>query len=207
MRPPNHWLTPGQRLLFRFELKFSHIPSNEIRIRVALDQFLNIAPVTKKGVLGFPMSYTTRRSTFDFHIPDGILGGKNVESLPSLGDFRVMEGKKQRHQEPLTGVNIVKQTTYFEKVVVPDVFGKMKFFIEPIGGKDEPDTIVYHSRINPGTKIDIESTLTSDYNMAKWDHDTSKFSRYKKKKALQASNCLPSGFDLDGSHKRTQLDE
>ena len=107
-----------------------------------------------------------------------------MESLSSLGDFQLMEGKKQRHQESLPGVDVVKPTTYFEKVVIPDVFGEMGFVTDPIGGKDEPDMIVYHNRINPETKIDVESTIVSNYDMTKWDQDTGKFNRYRKKRKL-----------------------
>ena len=148
MRSPEFWLTPGQMLVLRFELVFARIPSNDIQIGVTLDPFLRIDPVTRTTVRGLPLSIMTRRCSFAFRVPLDL----PRKSLTSLGSFRVMEDRKQRHHEPMVGVDVVSRASYFERFVVPQTFRRMRFVVESIGGKSEPDTIVYHSRINPGRR-------------------------------------------------------
>jgi hypothetical protein len=180
LRSPEFWLTPGQTFLLSFELVFAQIPSTDIRIEVTLDPFLGIESVAKTAVRGLPLSFTTRRRSFAFRVPSGA----PRKSLASLGSFRVMEDGKQRYQESMPGIDIVNRTLYFERLIVPQIFRRMRFIVEPIGGKHEPDAIVYHSLINPREKIDVESTLTSDYDMARWYEDTGKFTQYRYRRKL-----------------------
>lgn len=178
------WITPTQDIILFFKLNFSNTPSSNIRIKVELASEFNEGLREKKLLPGTRFSALNRKAGFRFTVRRDILGQKKRRKISSLGTFRLFQGDKQIHYENLIGVLAVDSKAYFERIVVPKMLRDMGYITEVIGGKDEPDTIAFHKVINSSEKIDVESTITSDYNVARWDHDCGKFSRYKKKRKL-----------------------
>lgn len=181
----NNLLTPTQDVILFFKLRFSCIPTSDITIKVELVPEFSQKLEEKKLLPGARFSALDRKAMFKFTVPEGILkGGLKRKSIPSLGNFRLYQRGRQIHYEDFIGFLVVDNNTYFEKRIVPKIFQDMGYITEVIGGKNEPDTIAFHRIINPSEKTDLESTLTSDYDIARWDHDCSKFSRYKQIRRL-----------------------
>ena len=97
--------------------------------------------------------------------------------LPSLGIYKILIDEREIYMEELTPLIIVDNYTYFEKETVPYVLEKMGFTTILIGGKNQPDIIAYHKRINP-QKINVEPTLTNEYKLSDFDEDKGKYGRY-----------------------------
>lgn len=179
MRDQRFWLTGGQDVFLQFIVHFNYLPKGDIQIDLSLDRRLQAGSQSKRLALGASYTALTRFARFKFTVPTALR-----ESLDTLGSFAIRQDQKQIHHDELYGVEIKPNTDYFEKVVVPQALEEMGFFTEGIGGRNKPDTIANHKKVNESEKFDVESTLTDDYDSTKWYSDTGKFQNYRQQRNL-----------------------
>lgn len=169
-----YWITNGQSVRITFSLSFSFVPKHEVKIKLKLNRDFAESEKSAKLLPGKYYTALTRHAQFSFTVPATAKG-----MISPLGEFEVTEGGRQIFHDELEHVFVAPNHRYFEKIVVPRDLEELGFFVENIGEANAPDAIAYHKIINPQEKIDVESTLFSEYNAHKWNDDISKFDRYR----------------------------
>lgn len=179
MKESRFWVTNGQNVTVKFVLKFSFIPKREVKINLTLNNALHETAKSAKLLPGKYYTELSRQAQFSFLIPNDV-----KDSINPLGEFEITEAGKQIYHEELAGVVVKEQTEYFEKLLVPRDLEELGFYVEAEGHKNKPDAIAYHKTINSHEKIDVESTLTSNYDIGRWGNEKEKFERYKQERNL-----------------------
>lgn len=181
----NLFLTPSQNVILNFKLNYSQIPDFDTRISVDLDPIFNIDLEEKKLLPGFRFSALSKKAIFKFSVPENILKGRKKKIIHCLGTFKILQNSRQIYCDDMRSAIIIDNNTFFEQKVVPKILMEMGYIVDMIGGKKEPDIVTFHKIINSSEKINVETTITSNYNTARWDHDIAKFNRYKKERKLR----------------------
>lgn len=199
-------LTPCQKfeVLFHLELDFSCWKKTEVALQ--LDDIFKYARM-KRTLLGrAPYSTTLRPANFLFTVRQDILEKKKRLNIKSLGSYTILADGKKISNQKLAPVSIIDNNTYFEKETVPEILEELGFIVVSIGGKNEPDIVAYHPKINP-QKIDVEPTLAVKYHLEDLDNDRGKFQRYTRqydfKRLLAVCECNRLSSDVVNELEKT----
>ena len=168
-------VSQGQSVTLFFKFGFGYVPPEDPILEIELDNHLIIDKTSYKLTSGKYHNVVKRQMSISFSMPDNITN----KQLNSLGKFSVSIGGKQVYDDNLPDVQILEKNDYFEQVVVPHNLEKMGFHAHPIGGRDQPDTVVYHRHINTGELFDVESTIENPLDLNKFRNDKGKFETYQ----------------------------
>lgn len=180
----NLFLTPSQDVILNFTLNYSQIPDSDTRISVELASDFKKVLKEKKILPGYRFSALSRKAVFRFTVPESILIRRKRKVIRSLGTFKLFQNSRQIYYDHMRSAIIIDNKTYFEQKVVPKILVELGYLVDVIGGPKEPDIVAFHKIVNSSEKINVEATMTSDYNTARWDHDCGKFSRYRNERRL-----------------------
>jgi len=192
-------LTPRQQFELFFDLRLSSVVRQKVEIDLQLAEGFKYPRKRRTLRAGRPYSALSRTANFVCTVPESILERGKRSILPSLGTYRILVDGRQVSSEDLLPVCIIDNHSYFETETVPEIMEELGFTAIVVGGKNEPDIVAFHERVNP-QKIDVEPTLTVEYRLKDLDNDVMKFSRYKTrynfKRLLAVCECKQISSDV-----------